>query len=198
MAWEYFDVNGSFWSTSTAKLKLDASLGYINRDTEVVSTTTGKRGPAGEIKGLVFPEDVFPGDLPPIEPIAPPIEVQAKRTRLPINDTGFKFEPRKVKKSNPGFFDVGFRDAITPTLVSLLWSLWLWVAGVVLLAGLAGWSYSVWSLARPVEFRLAGIFFGSCSMVFLAVFSTMIVRIVLEGCVVLFRIADYLKEISER
>lgn len=191
MAWEYFDVNGSFWSTSTAKLKLDASLGYINRDTEVVSTTTGKRGPAGEIKGLVFPEDVFPGDLPPIEPIAPPIEQVRPEAQ-------FKFEPRKVKKSNPGFFDVGFRDAITPTLVSLLWSLWLWVVGVVLLAGLAGWSYSVWSLARPVEFRLAGIFFGSCSMVFLAVFSTMIVRIVLEGCVVLFRIADYLKEISER
>jgi hypothetical protein len=186
MAWEYFDVNGSFWSTSTAKLKLDAAIGYINRDTEVVSTTTGKRGPAGEIKGLVFPESP-----PLIEPIAPPIE-QVRP------EAGFKFEPRKVKKSNPGFFDVGFRDAITPTLVSLLWSLWLWVAGVVLLAGLAWWSYSVWSLARPVEFRLAGIFFGSCSMVFLAVFSTMIVRIVLEGCVVLFRIADYLKEISER
>lgn len=188
MAWEYFDVNGSFWSTGTEKLKLDASLGYINRDTEVVSTTTGKRGPAGEIKGLLFPED-----LPPIQPdpIAPPI-VQVR------HEAGFKFEPRKVKKSNPGFFDVGFRDAITPTLVSLLWSLWLWVAGVVLLTVLVWWSYSVWSLSRPVEFRLAGIFFGCCSIVFLAVFSTMIVRIVLEGCVVLFRIADYLKEISER
>jgi len=84
MAWEYFDVNGSFWSTSTAKLKLDAAIGYINRDTEVVSTTTGKRGPAGEIKGLVFPESP-----PLIEPIAPPIE-QVRP------EAGFKFEPRKV------------------------------------------------------------------------------------------------------
>lgn len=197
MAWEYFDVNGSFWSTSTAKLKLDASLGYINRDTEVVSTTTGKRGPAGEIKGLVFPEDVFPEDLPPI---APPIEVQAERTRLPPEQVGFKYQPRKgrVRGSNPGFFDLEFRDAITPVLVSGLWALWLSVVILTVIVGLGYFSYTIWQTQNPVSVRLAKITAGSVCVLFFWLFLSILVRIVLESAVVLFRIADYLKQISQR
>lgn len=195
MAWEYFDVNGSFWSTSTEKLKLDASLGYITRDTEVVSTTTGKRGPAGEIKGLLFPVDP-----PPIEPIAPPIEFQAERTQLPINDGGFKYQPRKgpVRTANPGFFDLQFNDAITPTLVSALWALWLSVVILGLLVGLGLYSVGVWQDGGPWGLRVAKILGAGCLAVFFWLFLSILVRIVLESAVVLFRIADYLKQISQR
>lgn len=199
MAWEYTDIYGVFHSDETWQLKRNARDGIITRATEVVSTTTGKRGLAGEIKGLQFDvEDWGNQPVPPVQEV--PNVVNAERTRLPVNDGGFKYQPRKgpVRTANPGFFDLQFNDAITPTLVSALWALWLSVVILGLLVGLGLYSVGVWQDGGPWGLRVAKILGAGCLAVFFWLFLSILVRIVLESAVVLFRIADYLKQISQR
>jgi hypothetical protein len=97
-----------------------------------------------------------------------------------------------VPKDEPtGIFDLGFRSALTPALVSALWGTWLTVGagGVALMAvGMGLRTRSGGSVPQMIATVAA------YAVAYLL--ASVVVRIVLECVVVLFRIADYLKRMK--
>lgn len=209
MAWEYEDLYGAFHSVDTETLRRHAFEGLINRQTEVVSTATGKRGLAGTVKGLSWNDD------PPVQepPKADSVSWEAFRdlqqqTHDALNEwrndqvelKRLEYQPRSVpvQKSNPGFFDINFREAITPVLVSALWQLWLWLSILAMVSMIGLWSHRVAISDDDIILKGVKILFSTIAAVFVWLFFSILNRIVLEAAVVLFRIADYLKQISEK
>jgi hypothetical protein len=100
--------------------------------------------------------------------------------------------PPNVPKDEPiGIFDLGFRSAMTPALVSALWGTWLTVGavGVALMAiGMGLRTRSGGSVPQMI---------GTVAAYAVAyLLASVVVRIFLECVIVLFRIADYLKRMK--
>lgn len=215
MAWSYEDLDGIVRSVSSEELRRLAIDGEIAPETIVLSTSTGKSGRADSIKGVEWPipPSFLSGMWCAMKESRASInrevsewndeqmsrETQAE-SREPVKTQAFSYEPRTgpVRQSNPGFFDLEFRDAITPTLVSALWTFWLAILVFIMVCGLGYLSYSISQTGDPVGIKAVKVIGGSACVLFFWLLLSILVRIVLEAAVVLFRIADYLKQISEK
>jgi hypothetical protein len=192
MAWEFTDANGQFRSVGGNDLQQLVNDGLIEKETRIKSTTSGRVSIADNINGLRWPDEdgqesvvrylegysVSSNEPPPVMewPKEPP------QTATPPN----------VPKDEPtGIFDLGFRSALTPALVSALWGTWLTVGagGVALMA--VGMGLRTRS-GGSVPQMIATVAAYAVSYLLASV----VVRIVLECVVVLFRIADYLKRMK--
>jgi hypothetical protein len=192
MAWEFTDANGQFRSVGGNDLQQLVNDGLIDKETRIKSTTSGRVSIADNVNGLRWPDEdgqesverylegysVSSNEPPPVMewPKEPP------QTATPPN----------VPKDEPtGIFDLGFRSALTPALVSALWGTWLTVGagGVALMAiGMGLRTRSGGSVPQMVATVAA------YAVAYLL--ASVVVRIVLECVVVLFRIADYLKRMK--
>ena len=192
MAWEFTDANGQFRSVGGNDLQQLVNDGLIDKETRLMSTRSGKSAYAKLVTGLRWPDEdgqesverylegysVSSYEPPPVMewPKEPP------QTATPPN----------VPKDEPtGIFDLGFRSALTPALVSALWGTWLTVGagGVALMAvGMGLRTRSGGSVPQMVATVAA------YAVAYLL--ASVVVRIVLECVVVLFRIADYLKRMK--
>jgi hypothetical protein len=192
MAWEFTDTAGQFRSVGGNELQRLINDGLITKETRLNSTLSGKSAYAKLVTGLRWPDkdeqehierllDGFPlfsEEPPPANdwPKEPP------QTATPVN----------VSRDEPtGIFDLGFRSALTPALVSALWGTWLTVGacGVALMAvGMGLRTRSGGSVPQMIATVAA------YAVAYLL--ASVVVRIVLECAVVLFRIADYLKRMK--
>ena len=93
-----------------------------------------------------------------------------------------------------GLFDLHFKHFFTPSLVKLLWLLYLIVAVLwflidagIVAAGVVFHKAPLWEPLKSIALNLVQL----C-------FMTLAVRLALEGVLVLFRIAEHLREIRDR
>lgn len=178
MAWEFTDVNGDFHSVQSSDLQSLVDSGFIVENTILKSTRMGKSARAKEVAGLKFQFVDHTSR-----------EISNHWVDAPQKPS-FEYKPRKsAPPLRVGLLDLNFRGAITPTFVSLLWASWL-VVGFSSIA-LISFGLSVRVRSMGASWAQTGAIVFSILVGY--VFLTMVVRIVLECTVVLFRIADYLK-----
>jgi hypothetical protein len=183
MAWEFEDITGQSHSVGGNELQALVDQGLVVKETVLWSTNSGKSARADRVLGLRFPEGSSSYE-----------ESQALDfCNIPASPA-WEYKPRKSEPvARVGFLDLEFRGAITPTFVSLLWATWLVVGFAAIALVAVGLSVRVRSMGASWA-QLVGIVV--CILVGY-VFATMVVRIVLECTVVLFRIADYLKRMAK-
>ena len=196
MAWEFTDKTGQLQLVGGNYLQQLVNNGLITRDTRVKSTTSGRTSIAGNINGLKWPdEDSQESGDSYLEGY---LEGYSVSSNEPLPAVEWPKEPPQtatppnVPKDEPiGIFDLGFRSAMTPALVSALWGTWLTVGagGVALMAiGMGLQARSGGSVPQMV----AAVAAYAVSHLLVSV----VVRIFLECVIVLFRIADYLKRMK--
>jgi hypothetical protein len=192
MAWEFTDEAGQFRSVGGNYLQRLINDGLITKETRLISTRSGKSAYAKHVTGLRWPDE---DDQENVERLLDGFPLFSEEP-LPAND--WPKEPPQTatpvnvsRDERTGIFDLGFRSALTPALVSALWGTWLTVGagGVALMAiGMGLRTRSGGSVPQMIATVAA------YAVAYLL--ASVVVRIVLECVVVLFRIADYLKRMK--
>ena len=192
MAWEFTDESGRFRSVGGNDLQRLINDGLITKETRLMSTRSGKGAYAKLVTGLHWPDE--DGQ----ESVERYLEGYSVSSNEPLPAVEWPKEPPQtatppnVPKDEPtGIFDLGFRSALTPALVSALWGTWLTVGagGVALMAvGMGLRTRSGGSVSQMVATVAA------YAVAYLLV--SVVVRIFSECVIVLFRIADYLKRMK--
>jgi hypothetical protein len=196
MAWEFTDKTGQFRSVGGKDLQQLVNDGLIGKETRIKSTTSGRVSIADNVNGLKWPdEDSQESGDSYLEGY---LEGYSVSSNEPLPAVEWPKEPPQTatppnvpKDESTGIFDLGFRSAMTPALVSALWGTWLTVGagGVALMAigtGLQARS------GGSVPQMVAAV--AAYAVAYLLV--SVVVRIFSECVIVLFRIADYLKRMK--
>jgi len=197
MAWKVYLPSGTV-EVGSADLKRMAANGEIEKSTIVESTTNKVRTQASGIAGLVFREppkqEPEPYDLPAVEVpnSPPPLWNPPEDRRAAFQDAPWATSQKAATKPKKTFFmDYNFDFLITPSLLSMLWILWLALGAlsVVLSAFLtnAQTGGQIPAIVGAVLVSLMGF-----------VFSTIVVRVALETIIVIFKICEYLKRLDEK
>lgn len=192
MAWEFEDEAGQFRSVGGNELQRLVNDGLITRSTRLTATISGKTAMAENVLGLKWPVEDEQEHLERLLDGFPLFSEEPPPSRDWPKEPPQTATPPNVPKDEPtGIFDLGFRSALTPALVSALWGTWLTVGagGVALMAiGMGLRTRSGGSVPQMVATVAA------YAVAYLL--ASVVVRIVLECVVVLFRIADYLKRMK--
>lgn len=197
MAWKVYLPSGTV-EVGSADLKRMAANGEIEKSTMVESTTNKVRTQASGIAGLVFGEppkqETEPYDLPAVEVpnSPPPLWNPPEDRRSAFQDAPWATSQKAATKpKKTSFMDYNFDFLITPSLLSMLWILWLALGAlsVVLSAFLtnAQTGGQIPAIVGAVLVSLMGF-----------VFSTIVVRVALETIIVIFKICEYLKRLDEK
>ena len=197
MAWKVYLPTGTV-EVGSADLKRRAANGEIEKSTIVESTTNKVRTQASGIAGLVFGEppkqEPEPYDLPAVEVpnSPPPLWNPPEDRRAAFQDAPWAASQKAATKpKKTSFMDYNFDFLITPSLLSMLWILWLALGAlsVVLSAVLtnAQTGGQIPAIVGAVLVSLMGF-----------VFSTIVVRVALETIIVIFKICEYLKRLDEK
>jgi|GEM_PF-2890369 len=197
MAWKVYLPTGTV-EVGSADLKRMAANGEIEKSTIVESTTNKVRTQASGIAGLVFGEppkqEPEPYDLPAVEVpnSPPPLWNPPEDRRAAFQDAPWAASQKAATKpKKTSFMDYNFDFLITPSLLSMLWILWLALGAlsVVLSAVLtnAQTGGQIPAIVGAVLVSLMGF-----------VFSTIVVRVALETIIVIFKICEYLKRLDEK
>jgi hypothetical protein len=191
---------------TTAELRQMAADGRLAPDHLLSRTPDGRQVRADSVAGL-FPAPAdnpfalgdpvppsaeeafaFGGNSPPAPPVPP-----SRRAKRPAAD------PPADRPKSGGLLDLGFTRFVTPTLVSVLWGVWLF--GAVPLLTLAVLAQPVIALSRPTgPGGLGGIEAAVVAVVGLVLIGlyTLLVRVGLESVIVLFRGAEAVMAIDAR
>jgi len=161
-------------------LKLLANEGIITETTFVRRGEQGEWCEAGTIAGLVTPRAARP------DPFATPQPDPAERARQAFQ----KAEEQAEKMADKlWFLDLKFNHFFTPRLAGALWAIFLCLIAITyLIATLQSLSL----LPKNPFSALAGMLLALVSFVFAAVFS----RVVVEVLLVIFRIGQRLEDLK--
>lgn len=197
MAWKVYLPSGTV-EVGSADLKRMAANGEIEKSTMIESTTNKVRTQAVGIAGLVFGEppkqQAEQFDLPEVEipDSPPPLWNPPEDRRAAFQDA--PWVPSQKTTPTPKtalFMDYQFDFLITPSLLSMVWILWLALGAL-----------SVMVSAFAMNVRSSGDIAAIVATVMVAimafVFSTIAVRVALETIIVIFKICEYLKRLDEK
>jgi len=167
--WYYAQGDRKVGPISEAELKALAATGKLSADDLVWKDGMADWQPAGRLKGLPFKHGS-----------PPPIPGGNGQSRYTAGDVVGDLTDRV------GFLDLKFQQFATPHLIGVVFTLALVVLTVCFLGGVV---YTLWTFpVIKAAFTIVGlmIFYG-----FLAV----CLRVYLELCVVVFRIAEHLSHL---
>lgn len=165
----YYKVDGlEAGPLSVQEIREVVSLGIVGRDTPIRSETSDWT-PAGNIKGLEFPE---------VKQFTPPAITPKRPEAKP-----------KVKKQSFTLFDFGFEHFAAPAIIRTAWVLFVFLSVPVFVLGNV-------IQARTNPSTPAVVFGLLVSLIGLVVI-LFAVRVVLESCMVLFSINKHLKKMSD-
>lgn len=170
------------WETVDGNtLRQYASDGTLTLDTPVKSLIKGKTVRAGDIAGL-FSAPALPAtsQIDNFAMVEPAWVASYARKSVP-------------KRSRPGLFDVRFQSFLTVDLVSLAWqfSLWFIAFGCVLQVVLV---LRYIPLSSDVAIKTVQIMVAVCVSLASGIAAALVVRVVLEAIVVLFKIEEHLRK----
>jgi hypothetical protein len=151
---------------------------------------------ADRIKGLEFPSasPVQPTPAPPVQTVsAPPVQTGSapleQYAAPPVTAASRHTQPKSRNVAGPlWFLDLDFNHLISTAIVRGIWALYLILSAL-------GVVYSVIQYIKglPITYAL-----GYCAaMIFLYAITTLLVRLMLEGAMVLFRISEDLRAIRD-
>lgn len=165
----YYKVDGlEAGPLSVQEIREVVSLGIVGRDTPIRSETSDWT-PAGNIKGLEFPE-VKQFTPPAITPKRPEAKPRAKQQSFTL-------------------FDFGFERFAAPTIIQTAWVLFVFLSVPVFVLGNV--------IQARVNPNTNAVLFGVLTSLVGLVVVLFAVRLVLECCMVLFSINKHLKKMSD-
>lgn len=199
MGWEIQWKNGSKDVVDTNTLKRLAASGDLTRDTPVKSLSRNKTVLAGDIPYLFDLEPQATPSMaealealpPPVAyaPIEPPAQPVMQEPAW-ITNYAAKSVP---KRPRPGLFDIRFQSFLTVDLVSLAWQFALWFIGfacalqVVLVLRYI-------PLSSDTVVKTVQILVTVCVSLVSGITAALVIRVVLEAIVVLFKIEEHLRK----
>ena len=170
------------WETVDGNtLRQYASDGTLTFDIPVKSLIKGKTVRAGDIQGLFLaPALPTPTQIDEFAMVEPAWVANYARKSVP-------------KRSRPGFFDIKFQSFLTVNLVSLAWqfALWFIAFGCVLQVVLV---LRYIPLSSDVVIKTVQILVAVCVSLASGIAAALVVRVVLEAIVVLFKIEEHLRK----
>lgn len=151
---------------------------------------------ADRIKGLEFPSasPVQPTPAPPVQTAsAPPVQTGSapleQYAAPPVTAASRHTQPKSRNVAGPlGFLDLGFNHLISTSIVRGIWALYL-------ILSVLGLAYEVIVSIKRLPITNALIY--CVLLVFLYLVTTLFVRLLLEGAMVLFRISEDLRAIRD-
>ena len=194
MAWEITEEDGSRKLVGGNELRKMAIQGQISRETPIRSTKSGKTVLAGEIAGLVWPNDLvdeLDDAIQMVPPQLPPTMAQPSKpvgSRQQMKDSTDDFSLRYLLKWFDAFLDYRFNSFLLPLIISMSWIGWLLIFTIMI------------PIITYIAFSKEAVYLEKL-LVWLGMLSVLsvlmiCVRITLECFVVFFRMANDLRIIA--